>query len=256
MMKYVRILAIALFFLPLSSVAQKQFEGELTISISNKKEKEKPSTIKALITPSRIRIDGGDKKVDVEMFGAEDISVFLIRLDSEDFVIYSNDGDNTALRISKMDIENMMNMVKNMKRSFGNQNEDENDDDFGSDVSIKETTETKTIAGYKAKKLIIKSADSPNDQTFVWVTDELNIHLGMLTSDWEFLGSLSSGSNKWLKKGQFPLLVEQYEGKTLESVIEVTEVKSKKINGELLEVPANMQLMSFQDLLMKKMMGQ
>lgn len=254
-MNFIKLLTLALILsFSQSAVAQKYFEGEMSIELKTKDDgKLETSTMSILLSPARIKIQGKGKHIDVKALGADDINGVLIRLDNEDFVMFSDEMEKTALRISKLDIENMMNMVKNMSKQFGgNQNAAAEVDD--SKFEIKKTKETKTIAGYKATKSIVTSSDEPKSETHVWLTDELNINLGMLADDWEFLGSISSGSDKWLKKGQFPLLVQTYDSGKLSGSLEVKTIKKMKIKAEDLEVPAGIQLMSFQDMLMKKMM--
>lgn len=249
------IFVLILSFSP-SLMAQKYFEGEMSIEIKTKDDaKTESSTMNILLSPARIKINGKGKNVDVKALGAEDINGVLIRLDNEDFVMFSDDMHGTAIRISKLDIENMMNMVKNMSKQFGgNQNAEVEKNE--PKIEIKKTKETKTIAGFKATKSIVTSSEEPNEETHVWLTDDLNVNLGMLADEWEFLGSISAGSDKWLKKGQFPLLVQTYSSGKFEGSIEVKTIKKMKIKAEDLDVPTGVQLMSFQDMLMKKMMGQ
>lgn len=241
--------------LPIGATAQQYFEGEITIKTGNPEKAADLSIIKAFMSPARIRIEGGQKSVDLDMFGASDVSNLLIRLDNEDFVIHTEDMGNTALRITKLDIENMMNMVKNMQRQFGQNGQTQEPEPEETPVSVKKTTDSKTIAGYKAQKMIIRSADTPNEEIHVWITDDLNVNLGMLTGDWEFLGSLAD-TQKWIKPGQFPLLIQEFKNGNLENQAEVTNIKKTKIDADKLDLPDSVQLISFQDMLMKKMMGQ
>jgi hypothetical protein len=241
--------------LPLLVSAQKYFEGEITIKVGKPDKSNDLSIIKAYMSPARIRIEGGDKSVDLDMFGANNVSNLLIRLDNEDFVIHTEDMGNTALRITKLDIENMMNMVKNMQRQFAQNGQTPEPEPQETPVSVKKTSDTKTISGLTAQKMIVRSADSPNEEIHVWITDDLNVNLGMLTGDWEFLGSLAD-SQKWLSPGQFPLLIQEYKNGKIENQAEVTNIKKTKIDADKLDLPNSVQLMSFQDMLMKKMMGQ
>lgn len=245
---------LALLIVTNSAFAQKYFEGELTVTQTSFKEATpEKATIKVLLSPARIKIEGGDKKVDVKMLGADDVSSVLIRLDNEDFVMFSADMGNTALKITKLDIENMVNMVKNMSRQFGNQQGQPVKPEPTIDVN--KTKESKKIAGYSAVRHIVTSSDAPNEETHVWISEELNVNLGMLSDDWEFLGSISTGSNKWLKNGHFPLLVQTFKQGKITNSIEVASIKKAKIDADKLDVPDEIQLLSFQDMIMKKMMG-
>ena len=251
-MNRIKFLALTFTFLFTAQVSFSQgyFEGEITVTQTSKSE---TSDIKVYLSPARIKIEGGSKKVDVKMLGTDDVSSVLIRLDNEDFVMFSSDLGNSALKVSKLDIENMMNMVKNMAKNFGGENAEVKKDT--PEVTIKRTKETKSIAGYSTTKLIVKSQENPNEETHVWITKDLNVNLGMLTNGWEFLDTFSSGSATWLRQGEFPMSVQSYNNGSVISEIQVSKVKKGKVNPDFLSVPDGVQLMSLQDMIMKKMMG-
>jgi hypothetical protein len=241
-----------LLVLSVSVSAQTFFEGRLKIVQTNYSGGKKDnSTIDIFVTPNRIKVESNKRTVNMQMLGTDDVSEVLIRLDMEDLVIHSKDMNNEALKISKADIEAMMNMVKNMAKQFGGDEKGINEPK----VTLKVTKETKKIAGYKSVKTIVTSSDDPNQELHVWLSTELNVNLGMLAEDWDFLDTIVSGSNKWLKKGEFPMAVYSYKKGTLVNQVEISEVKKGKVEVSKIEVPKNVRLLSFQDLLMKRMMN-
>jgi len=244
--------SLLLLVLSISVSAQTFFEGRLKIIQTNfSGEKKDNSVIDVFVTPTRIKVESNKRTVNMQMLGTDDVSQVLIRLDLEDLVIHSKDLKNEALKISKADIEAMMNIVKNMAKQFGGEENEKSEPK----VTLKVTKETKKIAGYKATKTIVTSTDEPNQELHVWLSTDLNVNLGMLAEDWDFLDTVVSGSNKWLKKGAFPMAVYSYKKGTLVSQVEITEVKKGKVEASKVGVPKNVQLVSFQDMLMKRMMN-
>jgi len=243
---------ILLLVLSVSLSAQSYFEGRLKIVQTNfSSGKKDNSTIDVFVTPNRIKVESNKRTVNMQMLGTDDVSEVLIRLDLEDLVIHSKDMNNEALKISKADIEAMMNMVNNMAKQFGGEAKSNNEPK----ITLKVTSESKKIAGYKAIKTIVTSSDEPNQELHVWLSTDLNVNLGMLAENWDFLDTIVTGSNKWLKKGEFPMAVYSYKKGTLVSQVEIIEVKKGKVEASKVEVPKNVQLLSFQDMLMKRMMN-
>lgn len=231
--------------------AQGFFEGRMKVEQTNlNSQKNEPSKVDVFFSAQRIKLESSKKTVSMEMLGAEDVGELLIRLDKQDVVLYSKDMNNEALKISKLDIENMMNMIKNMSQQFGNPQQPKPE----TKVTVKPTNEQKKLVGFKAKKSIVTSNERPDEELHVWITSDINVNLGMLTENWDFLDTILTGSTNWLKKGEFPLLIETYRKGKMISKIEVTEIKKGKVDPTKMDVPKGVQLLSFQDMLMKKMM--
>lgn len=234
-----------------SVFAQNYFEGRMKLKQTNLQlNKNDVEEIDVFFTPNRIKIESLKKTVSVEMLGAEDVGQILVRLYYQDIVLYSNDMQKEALKISKMDIENMMNMMKNMAAQFGSSNQAQSEPQ----VSVTKTSEKQKISGYSATKTVVKSADKPNEEVHVWLTSDVNVNLGMLAENWTFLDTIVSGGNKWLKKGEFPLAVHTLKNGKMVSKMEVTEIEKGKVEPSKTDVPKGVQLLSFQDMLMKRMM--
>jgi len=228
--------------------AYAQFEGQITyehyhLNASNGN-KTDDGHMNLYITPNRILVND----LDNYSMGPIQSKGVLIRLDSKDFVFLT--GDNQALQISKAQVVSMYNMMQGMSGSNGNNYHKPN-------IDVIETGEHKTIDGYKCRKVTVKDNENPNEQTDLWLTEDLDINWGMLTQPWSagnqslFPGSLPL--QKLLSKGSLPLKVEHFVDGKLSDVIETSNINKNQVARAMVQIPAGVEVLSFQDYLMRQM---
>lgn len=182
-----------------------------------------------------------------DMMGDIETEGVLVRLDYEDFVIMT--GEKEALKISKSDIDGMMNMMGNGNQSSGSPPE--------ADIGIESTGRTETIMGYDCEEYRFEDKDNPGEYAMLWMTDQIEINWGMLAEPWgDSVEHMNSGDVPFsaiFKEGLLPLRIEGYEGDELVNVVEATDVSETSEAKAMVQVPSGVEVLSFQDYLFKKM---
>lgn len=236
-------LMVACFTQPASA----QFEGKISYNsyeYSDNGTQEKQDEFSLYITPERLMLQGNNK---YEFMGSIKTEGVLVRLDTQDFVFLT--GKKQALKIAKSDITAMMNMVGNGQSSSKAVEKSDN-------INYERTGEAKTIKGYKVEKFIFRDQENKNNHTAVWMTKDINVNWGMLAEPWS--GSAdkiisSFPTDLVFKENYFPIQIDSFEGDSLVSKLEATEVSETSIAGQMVQVPSGVQVMSFQEYLFQKM---
>jgi len=228
-----------------------QFEGKITFNeydYSAKGSKQKQDQFTMYITPDRILLQG-DK--DYKVMGSIRTEGILVRLDFKDFVFLT--GDSKVLKISKSDINSMMNM-------FGDDNSSSQSNAGTDKIDYDKTGETKTIQGYKCEKFVFHDKDHETKKTVVWMTKGIDVNWGMLAEPWgNNVDNMITGdfpTDLIFKEKYFPLKADSYEDDELASTIEASEVKKSSIARAMVQVPSGVKVLSFQDYLFQKMSDQ
>lgn len=240
------IMMVACFTQPAST----QFEGKISFSsyeysADNTEQKQDEFTL--FITPDRILLQGDNE---YKFMGSIQTEGVLVRLDSQDFVFLT--GDKKALKISKSDITSLMNM-------FGSGDNGSEMAAKSNDINFEKTNETTTISGYRCEKFIFRDKDKPDEHTEVWMTKDLEMNWGMLAEPWS--GSAGAMVNNLptdlvFKEKYFPLKVEVFKNDRLSSALKATEVNTSPVAKAMVQVPAGVQVLSFQDYLFQEMSRQ
>ncbi|MDR8392756.1 DUF4412 domain-containing protein [Aliifodinibius sp. S!AR15-10] len=234
----------------ISLPAAAQFEGKMVFNsyeVTPDGSQKQNDQFSLFLTKDRILVEGKNQYNFVGSIKTEGI---LIRLDFEDFVFLT--GDQSALKISKQDIDSMMNM-------FGNGSSG-TDGSMDHEVNYEQTGETRDINGYSCEKFIFTDRENPNEHAEVWLTDELNIHWGMLAEPWgnsdlNLLGDKLS-FDLIFKKGYFPMRIEGYRDGNLRQITEIQEIEESNVARAMVQIPQGVQVLSFQDYLFNKMSEQ
>lgn len=232
-----------------SMQAYAQFEGQISMNLYEQENGKITDTneLNLFATSERILIKGEDK-INISD-GLMEASGFLVRGDMQDFVVMM--GEDEALRFTKEELEGVFNMLSMF-------DDGDHDLDMESDNEFKYTNEVRTIQGLKATELQVWGDDG-DGYLSIWLTNELNINWNILTQPWS---NVPKGFKKPLdqmtqefKSSNFPLLIEVHEKNKDYTLFEVTKVKKSRIAKDMVEVPAHVQLVSLQTMLMKAMMG-
>lgn len=252
MKKTVYSLLAVLLVLGWSQPVLAQFEGKITINsydYSADGSKQKQDEFSMYITPDRILLQGDNQ---YKVMGSINTEGVLVRLDFKDFVFLTGD-DNVALKISKSDINSMMNM-------FGDNGSSSHSDNKVDNINYEKTGDTKTIKGYECEKFIFHDKDNKNKKTVVWMTKGININWGMLAEPWGDKVDAMIGdelpTDIIFKQNYFPLKAESYDNDKLVSMFETSEIKKSSIARAMVRVPSGVKVLSFQDYLFQKMSNQ
>jgi hypothetical protein len=231
-----------------SHTVHAQFEGQISMTIYNQENGDitEENVVNLYTTQERILIKGEDK-INISD-GMMEASGILIRSDMRDFVIMM--GEKEALRFTKEELEGMFSMINMM--SGGEM------DKSDSDMNYAYTNEVRTIEGLQATELRVYGKEQKNYLS-IWLTNDLDIDWGMLSEPWKNVpGSMSGQVNQMtqeFKSRNFPLLIEVTEKGETSTIFEVTKVKKSRIAKDMVEMPAGLQLVSLQEMIMKAMMS-
>lgn len=231
-----------------SQTVHAQFEGQISMTIYNQENGDitEENVVNLYTTQERILIKGEDK-INISD-GMMEASGILIRSDMRDFVIMM--GEKEALRFTKEELEGMFSMINMM--SGGEL------DKSDSDMNYTYTNEVRTIEGLQATELRVYGKEQKNYLS-IWLTNDLDIDWGMLSEPWKNVpGSMSGQVNQMtqeFKSRNFPLLIEVTEKGETSTIFEVTKVKKSRIAKDMVEMPAGLQLVSLQEMIMKAMMS-
>ncbi len=234
-----------------STAARAQFEGHISLNLYSEEDgKAEVSEINIFATANRIMIKGEENLDFMDKISSDGI---LIRNDKKDFVVMT--GENQALQVTKAEIESMVQMLSGWGDSASGE---ENPPDTKYHFSDR----TQKILGFDAAELIITKTDEPNKQLSVWLTPDIDINWGMLAEKWNNMPiSLDKelngmGQEIFFKGKNFPLLVESVEGNKRTTVMEVKKVDKSSVAKAMVEIPANVKLLSFKDYVFNMMMDQ
>lgn len=245
--KFLTTMAIFALFV-FTQVANAQFEGQISMMIYSQDDGvvTDENVVNLYTTQERILIKGEDK-INISD-GMMEASGILIRSDMRDFVIMM--GEKEALRFTKEELEGMFSMMNMM--SGGEMDENE------SDMNYTYTNEVRTIEGLQATELRVMGEES-NSYLSVWLTNDLDIDWGMLSEPWKNVpGSMSGQVNQMtqeFKSRNFPLMIEVTEKGETSTIFEVTQIRKSRIAKDMVEMPAGLQLVSLQEMIMKAMMS-
>ena len=244
-----RFLLFVLALLLSVNSAYAQFEGQIKMKLYSENENgdKEENLLNMYITADRIMLQG-DESVNFE--SGINAQGLLIRNDKKDFVVLT--GDQSALQITKKDIESLI--------SFTKQFSDDNSSASEKSASYRYTNESRMINGMKATELIVEDNED-GGYLSIWLTPDVDINWGMLTESW---GGLDNEMDKALKTSQeavfngksFPLLIEAYSKKNNEKTVvaEVVELNESSIAKAMVEIPRGVNIMGFGDFMFKMMM--
>ncbi len=232
-----------------SQIVQAQFEGQISMNLYsyNNGVQGDVEVLNLYTTDERILIKGEDV-INISD-GMMEASGILIRSDVEDFVIMM--GEKEALRFTKQELEGMFSMLSML--SGGADTESVREPDY------RYTNEVRTIQGFKTTELRIDNDENPNEYLSIWLTNELNIDWGILTEPWANVPNSMSSSVDQLtqefKSRNFPMLIEVTDNGKTETIFEVSKVRESRIAKDMVEMPAGLELLSLQQMMMRAMMS-
>jgi hypothetical protein len=242
-----RIFTLSAILLLFSSLlmAQTGFSGSFTLKATQYDaagQSVREVNLPMIVTPNRIRMIGInrlDPTAVTKNIGANDV---LIRLDQQDFVFQTTEKE--AMVLKKQELQLMMNM-------FGSATTTPTQP--AANLSVRQTSETKSIQGYTTTKVIMTDRDKQQEY-HAWIAKDLDVNLGMFTESWTAalpLKDISSFTQAFDKTGT-PLLVETYKDNKKVSQVEMLQINTRFDRSQL-EVPAGVKLVTLQEMMLNRM---
>jgi hypothetical protein len=241
-----RLLTLLFLFLIIAvSPALAQFEGEITLKLEQFGPSSPESTqFKLTAYNDRIYIASD---VDVDVITGLKSDGLLVRNDLQDFVF--NTGRNEALKVTKADLDGLMNMIERF--SGASQSQGSQQIDWQS--RIIETENTKQHLGYEVQEIRLLG-ESVDDYVSIWVTQDIKVMWGIMTNVW------NRASNRFLdddfpielvmNSNSFPLLVDVYDNGLLVAKVESISVDTDNFDRSVLELSDQKRLVSLTEVMM------
>lgn len=210
----------------------------------------KEGKVSILVAENRIRINGLDGAQLPEQLGGMKTNSILIRLDKKDFIVFGE--KSVAVQIEKSEIVNMLNLVSSVKNHLPGT------DTTSSKANVVTTNQKKTIYGYPCQKVVIHKFENGKEVTAnVWITKKIPVYWGMLTESW---GSDDSDiadmlSPLWLKNGTLPIFAQIFQDGVKRMTIRIEHIQKRKIPHSKMDLPPDVHLISFREMLLQKMFG-
>ena len=260
-----KLLLLSALILPLlmaqSARAQQPFEGVLTYTIHEApaggdidSEDATGGQFNLVLSPELILFDELDRIEDYQPAPMMESSRIYVRLDHKDFVFLQN--ARQGLKVSKSDIVAMMEMMEQMRKMQGQAAQDTESgwQTAEEEVRVEATGETATIQGYTAAKYVMTNADRPGEVVETWLARDMNVEWGMLAEPWGDSAQKLFPDNmplpKLLSEGGIPLLMEQKKDGRITHRVECTRISKEPIKGSRYELPSDVRLQSFQQMMM------
>ena len=228
-------------------MAQSGFSGSFTLKATQYDadgQAVREANLPMIVSPNRIRMIGInrlDPTAVTRNIGSNDV---LIRLDQQDFVFQTSEKE--AMVLKKQELQLMMNM-------FGSTTTTSTPTQPAANLSVRQTSETKSIQGYTTTKVIMIDRDKQQEY-HAWIANDLDVNLGMLTESWTValpLKDISSFTQAFDRTGT-PLLVETFKDNKKVSQVEMLQINTRFDRSQL-EVPAGVKLVTLQEMMLNRM---
>lgn len=243
-MKRNLLLLLFTFFLA-SPGAFAQFEGEIVFQLQQMEEG-RTTTSEFSITAADDRIYiSSDRDLDV-MSGLKSDGL-LVRNDLKDFVF--NTGENEALKVTKNDLDSLMDMIE---RFTGSSSSGEKTS-FDWENRLVETGNKQEHLGYEVEEFRVKG-DREDQYVSVWMTSDIKVMWGLLSDVWQRAGDRFSDSELPIQlvmnSNSFPLIIDVYDrGDNIVSFTSM-RVETERFNRAVVELPEEKRLVGLSELMM------
>lgn len=244
-MKRSLFLLTAYLFISLAPTASfAQFEGKVTFTsydVEQDGTQEKDEEFTVYFAADRIMMQGEGS---YDVVGSIQTEGVLIRMDMEDIVLFN--GDKTALKISKADVDAM-------KQLFGGgQDVGRALTEEAEKVDFQATGKTQNIKGYNSEQFKFRDNEEPDKYVEVWATKELKTNLAdVLKSAGEMAGATLPVGGIF-EKGYFPLEAYFYSDNELESILKATDIMETTTARKMVEMPPGVKVYGFQQYLFQQ----
>ncbi len=246
MKKFVKTLLISLSLLLIASLpAYSQFEGEIEFqgeSITDQQSEKFGFTLTSAANRMLISSD-----LNVNVITGLKANGLLIRNDLDDFVFYTD--TDQALKVSKDDLDGLMNMIDR----FGGSAANGEAETFDWESGVEETGNSRTHLGYTVHEFRLQG-EHARQFVSIWLTEDIKMHWGLMVDVWNRAGTKFSESELPIElimnPNSFPLLVEVFDGGNLVFKIESTNVNTTGFDRSVVELSDDKALLGLTELMM------
>lgn len=233
------------FHLIISLPAYSQFEGEIQYHIENfTSQQPEQSAFTFTAADNRLFISSDQ---DVDVVSGLKANGLLIRNDQQDF-IFNTDTDQ-SLKVSKDDLDGLMNMMERFSSSAKNGEAER----FDWETGVEETGNRRSHLGYELEEFRLKGEDD-GQFVSVWLTSDIKVKWGLMMDVWERAGTRFSDSELPIElimnPNSFPLLIEVFNSGTLVYKVESTNVETQNFDRSVVELSDDKALMGLTELMM------
>lgn len=246
-MKYSVTTLLAAFLITVFStdIATAQFEGEIDFVVQYPtSSQQQDSRLNMAFTKDRIFIESNNS---MDVMTGLSTNRILVRNDHQDFVLTT--GPNEALKISKSDLDGLMNLIERVQ----GQPVKESKGSFKWDEKVTETGNTRSIAGYTVSEFVLKG-DREGEDISVWLTDEIKVDWGLLNEAWHTTGTKQVGDDipieLVMNRNSFPLLIEVHRNEQVVLRVESERVHRGRTDPSKMELASDVKLLGFTDVMM------
>ncbi len=238
-------------FLPFSAAfAQSPFAGTIDLNqytVDESGNENLTGTLTMMLNADRIYLSSIGGVDAVEEFTRTSMNHALIRHDHRDILLFGD--DEQALKINREELQALVNMLDNLQEQL------EEGQEHYEGLRFNETGEQDQIEGYQATKWEVTGREG--DSYHVWLTDEISVNWGLLAEDWmmQMAGSENLPVQEWLQDGQTPLVVKHFEQDKLTSVMKIENINPGNVDQAKLETPENKEILTFQQIMMRRFQG-
>lgn len=227
------------------SPAYSQFEGEIIFNLEQY-DMNRVESSEFRLTAANDRIFIRSQK-DVNVVTGLRSDGLLVRNDLQDIVF--NTGENQAMKVSKADIDGLMNMIERFSGSSGsNQGEQ-----FDWENRIVETENVKQHIGYEVQEIRLMG-ENINQYVSIWLTQDIKILWGLMTDLWNGAGNRFFDSGLpvevLMNSNSFPLLVEVFDNGQLMLKFESVNVVTDNFDRTVVELPEQKRLVGLTEMMM------
>jgi len=238
-------LFLLLFSLTVTATAFSQFEGEILFQVEEF-EGDRPHTSHFTFTAASNRLFITSQQ-NLDVFPGVSSDGLLVRNDLQDFIF--NTGTDEALKVSKDDLDGLMNLVERFS-GLGNNGEKER---FDWETGVEETGKSQKHLGFDLHEFRLKG-DSDQQFVSVWVTSDINVSWGLLMDVWSRAGTRFSATDLpvelIMNPRSFPLLIEVFDGGQLIYKVESKDVNTDDFDRSVVELSEQKKLLGLTDLMM------
>lgn len=225
--------------------AYSQFEGEVSFVLEQYRPVgSESSRFKLTSSNDRIYIAS---EADVNVITGLKSDGVLIRNDLQDFVF--NTGQNEALKVTKADLDGVMNMIER----FSGASASSSDKQFDWEKRIIETENRKQHLGYEVQEIRLMG-ETVDDYASIWLTQDIKILWGIMTNVWNNAGDRFLDPDfpieLVMNSNSFPLLVDVYDNGLLVAKFESVNIDTENFDRSVLELSEQKRLVSLTEIMM------
>lgn len=242
-MKRLYLLSIFLLVFALPSMAQ--FEGEIRFNLEQYFPNQTVTSEFSFVSvDERLMISS---QRDVNVITGLKSDGLLVRNDLQDFVF--NTGQNQAIKVTKSDLDGLMNMLDRFSGSSGT---------GGSSQSpwkerIVETENTRQHLGFDVTEFRLMG-EKEGQYASIWLTSDIKVMWGLMTDLWKRAGRQFSDSDfpveLIMNSNSFPMLVEVFDNDRMVARFASVSVDTENFDRAAVELSDSKQLIGLTELMM------